>query len=79
MRAGVFSGQASAAVWRGLLGQNGAVKRPHATKRLLGAAAMGLSSVFVLSNALWLRGFRPPVQVGTASRGPGLAVRGTRA
>jgi len=28
---------------------------------VLAAAAMGLSSVFVLSNALRLRGFRPPV------------------
>ncbi|WP_293915298.1 HAD-IC family P-type ATPase, partial [Deinococcus sp.] len=31
---------------------------------VLAAAAMGLSSVFVLSNALRLRGFRPPVQAG---------------
>ena len=35
---------------------------------VLAAAAMGLSSVFVLSNALRLRGFRPPVQPGPASR-----------
>ncbi len=35
---------------------------------VLAAAAMGLSSVFVLSNALRLRGFRPPLSVSGASR-----------
>ncbi|WP_293914463.1 HAD-IC family P-type ATPase, partial [Deinococcus sp.] len=35
---------------------------------VLAAAAMGLSSVFVLSNALRLRGFRPPVQPGPLNR-----------
>ena len=33
---------------------------------VLAAAAMGLSSVFVLSNALRLRGFRPPLS-GTSN------------
>ncbi|ULH17821.1 heavy metal translocating P-type ATPase (plasmid) [Deinococcus sp. KNUC1210] len=35
---------------------------------VLAAAAMGFSSVFVLSNALRLRGFQPPVMLGPASR-----------
>ncbi len=35
---------------------------------VLAAAAMGLSSVFVLSNALRLRGFKPPVWPGPAIR-----------
>jgi Cu+-exporting ATPase len=35
---------------------------------VLAAAAMGLSSVFVLSNALRLRGFRPPLKVSSPPR-----------
>ena len=37
---------------------------------VLAGAAMGLSSVFVLSNALRLRGFRPPLRAETATGQP---------
>lgn len=43
---------------------------------VLAGAAMGLSSVFVLSNALRLRGFRPPLraEAETSQRQPGQAI-----
>ncbi len=46
---------------------------------VLAAAAMGLSSIFVLSNALRLRTFRPPMAVSTAAAEPMLFVGASKA